>query len=172
MPKPEKVRAVAELTERFKTSTAAVLTEYRGLSVAQLAELRKALNGNAEYKVVKNTLSTLAVREAGLAELESFFQGPSAVAFVTGDPVRVAKSLRDFARSNPALVIKGGVLEGKLLTPPEVTALADLESREVVLAKVAGAANALLARAAGLFQAPLAQVARLADALRAKQAEA
>lgn len=171
MPRPEKVQLVAELTDRFASSTAAVLTEYRGLSVAQLNELRRALDGDAEYTVVKNTLSKLAVRNAGLTELEPLLQGPSAVAFVRGDPVKAAKSLRDFARANNALVIKGGILEGKLLSAAEVAALADLESREVLLAKVAGAANAVLARAAGLFQAPLAQVARLAEALRAKQAE-
>jgi large subunit ribosomal protein L10 len=121
--------------------------------------------------VVKNTLSKIAVRDAGLEQLESLLEGPSAVAFVKGDPVEAAKGLRDFAKANPLLVIKGGVLDGKLITAGELSKIADLESREVLLAKVAGAANATLAKAAALFQAPLSQAARLAEALRAKTAE-
>jgi large subunit ribosomal protein L10 len=171
MPSPDKVTDVAELTENFRTSAAAVLTEYRGLTVSQLTQLRHNLGTTTQYTVVKNTLSKIAVREAGLAELESMLSGPSAIAFIKGDAVEAAKSLRDFAKANPFLVIKGGVLDGKLVTAAELSKIADLESREVLLAKVAGAANAALAKAAALFQAPLAQVARLAEALRAQVAE-
>jgi len=171
MPRPDKVTDVAELTENFRSSNAAVLTEYRGLTVAQLTQLRRNLGATTQYAVVKNTLSKIAVRDAGLEQLESLLQGPSAIAFVKGDPVEAAKSLRDFARANPLLVIKGGVLDGKLISAGELSKIADLESREVLLAKVAGAANATLAKAAALFQAPLSQAARLAEALRAKTAE-
>ena len=171
MPSPDKVTDVAELTENFRTSAAAVLTEYRGLTVSQLTQLRHSLGTTTQYTVVKNTLSKIAVREAGLQELESMLSGPSAIAFVKGDAVEAAKSLRDFAKANPFLVIKGGVLDGKLVTAAELAKIADLESREVLLAKVAGAANAALSKAAALFQAPLAQVARLAEALRAQVAE-
>jgi len=171
MPSPDKVTDVAELTENFRTSAAAVLTEYRGLTVSQLTQLRHNLGTTTQYTVVKNTLSKIAVREAGLQELESMLSGPSAIAFIKGDTVEAAKSLRDFAKANPFLVIKGGVLDGKLVTAAELSKIADLESREVLLAKVAGAANAALSKAAALFQAPLAQVARLAEALRAQVAE-
>ena len=171
MPRPDKVTDVAELTEHFRSSNAAVLTEYRGLSVAQLTQLRRNLGETTQYAVVKNTLSKIAARDAGLEQLESLLQGPSAIAFVKGDPVEAAKSLRDFAKANPLLVIKGGVLDGKLVSAGELSKIADLESREVLLAKVAGAANATLAKAAALFQAPLSQAARLAEALRAKVAE-
>jgi large subunit ribosomal protein L10 len=171
MPRPDKVTDVAELTENFRTSNAAVLTEYRGLTVSQLTQLRHNLGTTTQYTVVKNTLSKIAVRDAGLLELEDMLSGPSAIAFVKGDAVEAAKSLRDFAKANPFLVIKGGVLDGKLVTAAELSKIADLESREVLLAKVAGAANAALAKAAALFQAPLAQVARLAEALRAQVAE-
>jgi large subunit ribosomal protein L10 len=171
MPSPDKVTDVAELTENFRTSAAAVLTEYRGLTVSQLTQLRHSLGTTTQYTVVKNTLSKIAVREAGLQELESMLSGPSAIAFIKGDTVEAAKSLRDFAKANPFLVIKGGVLDGKLVTAAELAKIADLESREVLLAKVAGAANAALSKAAALFQAPLAQVARLAEALRAQVAE-
>jgi large subunit ribosomal protein L10 len=171
MPRPDKVTDVAELTEHFRSSNAAVLTEYRGLTVAQLTQLRSNLGSTAHYAVVKNTLSKIAVRDAGLQELESLLQGPSAIAFIKGDAVEAAKSLRDFAKANPLLVIKGGVLDGKLVTAAELSKIADLESREVLLAKVAGAANAALAKAAALFQAPLAQAARLVEALRAQRAE-
>lgn len=169
MPSPDKVSAVGELTESFRSADAAVLTEYRGLTVSALTQLRRDLGANAQYAVVKNTLAKIAVREAGLTQLEELFEGPSAVAFVKGDPVEAAKSLRDFARANPLLVIKGGVLDGKLISAAELAKIAELESREVLLAKVAGAANATLARAAALFQAPLAQAARLAEALRVQQ---
>jgi large subunit ribosomal protein L10 len=169
MPNAEKVAEVAELTGRFKDSSGAVLTEYRGLTVAQLAELRRSLGDHATFAVVKNTLTRIAVSEAGLTEqLSSLLTGPSAVAFVDGDVVEAAKGLRDFAKANPLLVIKGGVMDGKSLSAAEVTKLADLESREVLLAKAAGAMKASLANAAALFQAPLTQFARTADALRAK----
>jgi len=171
MPRPDKVTDVGELTENFRSSNAAVLTEYRGLTVSQLTQLRRNLGTTTQYAVVKNTLSKIAVRDAGLEQLESLLQGPSAIAFVKGDPVEAAKSLRDFAKANPLLVIKGGVLDGKLISAAEIAKIADLESREVLLSKVAGAANATLAKAAALFQAPLAQAARLAEALRAKTAE-
>jgi large subunit ribosomal protein L10 len=171
MPSPDKVTDVAELTENFRTSAAAVLTDYRGLTVAQLTQLRHNLGTTTQYTVVKNTLSKIAVREAGLQELESMLSGPSAIAFIKGDAVEAAKSLRDFAKANPFLVIKGGVLDGKLVTAAELSKIADLESREVLLAKVAGAANAALSKAAALFQAPLAQAARLVEALRAQVAE-
>ena len=169
MPNAEKVAAVDELTQRFQNSTGAVLTEYRGLTVAQLRELRGRLGEAATFAVVKNTLTKLAVHRAGLEnELSALLSGPSAVAFVTGDVVETAKGLRDFARANPLLVIKGGVLDGKALTPDEIAKLADLEPREVLLAKLAGAMKASQARAAGAFGALPTQLAQLAEALRAK----
>ena len=168
MSRSDKAAAVAELTEKFRSSNAAVLTEYRGLSVKQITELRNTLRGNATYAVVKNTLTELAAKEAGVDAFEGQLVGPSAIAFVEGDPVTVAKSLRDFAKANPLLVIKGGVLEGKALSAAEITKLADLESREVLLAKLAGAMNASLAKAVYLFAAPLSKAARTVDALRAK----
>ena len=163
-----KAAAIAELTEQFRNSGAAVLTEYRGLTVAQLTELRGSIREHATYSVVKNTLTKLAANEAGVTDLDEQLQGPTAIAFVTGDPVEAAKGLRDFAKANPALVIKGGVLDGKPLTPAEITKLADLESRETLLAKLAGAMNASLTNAVYLFAAPLSQTARVVEALRAK----
>jgi large subunit ribosomal protein L10 len=169
----EKVAEVAELSERFKDSSGAVLTEYRGLTVAQLAELRRSLGNNATFTVVKNTLTKLAVTDAGLADqLSPLLAGPSAVAFVDGDVVEAAKGLRDFARANPLLVIKGGVLDGKAISPSEIIRLADLEPREVLLAKLAGAMKASLAGAAATFNALPVQMAQLAEALRAKRAAA
>jgi large subunit ribosomal protein L10 len=173
MANAEKVAAVAELTERFKDSSGAVLTEYRGLTVAQLAELRRSLGDHATFAVVKNTLTKIAVNEAGLGdELSSLLAGPSAIAFVDGDVVEAAKGLRDFAKANPLLVIKGGVLDGKAMTPAEITKLADLEPREVLLAKLAGAMKASLAGAAATFNALPVQMAQLAEALRVKRAAA
>lgn len=166
MPNAEKTAAVSEITEAFRNSSAAVLTEYRGLTVSQLKELRRSLAGEATYAVVKNTLTKIAMRDAGLPDVADRLTGPTAVAFVTGDPVRVAKGIRDFARGNPLLVVKGGVLEGRSLSADEIRRLADLESREVLLARLAGALQASLGRAAGLFVAPLSQVARLAAALQ------
>ena len=171
MANAEKVAAVTELTERFNRSSGAVLTEYRGLTVAQLAELRKSLGDNATFAVVKNTLTKIAVTEAGLDEqLSSLLAGPSAIAFVEGDVVEAAKGLRDFAKTNPLLVIKGGVLDGKAMTPSEIIKLADLEPREVLLAKLAGAMKASLAGAAATFNALPVQMAQLAEALRTKRA--
>lgn len=169
MPNAEKLTAVAELTEQFTNSSAAVITEYRGLTVKQITELRRSLGRDTTYAVVKNTLTKRAAADAGVAIDDSLLTGPTAIAFVNGDPVEAAKGLRDFARSNPLLVIKGGMLEGKALSPDEVTKIADLESREVLLAKLAGALKALPTRAAGLFQAPLSQMARLAKALEEKK---
>jgi large subunit ribosomal protein L10 len=171
MANAEKVAAVAELAERFKDSSGAVLTEYRGLTVAQLAELRKSLGDNATFTVVKNTLTKIAVNDAGLTDqLSSLLVGPSAVAFVDGDVVEAAKGLRDFAKANPLLVIKGGVLDGQAISPSEIIKLADLEPREVLLAKLAGAMKASLAGAAATFNALPVQMAQLAEALRAKRA--
>jgi large subunit ribosomal protein L10 len=172
MPNSEKVSAVAEIVDHFNTSAATVLTEYRGLSVKQLSQLRKALGSGTTYAIVKNTLTKRAAAEAGVAIDESLLAGPTAIAFVKGDPVAAAKGLRDFAKTNPLLIIKGGFYEGKALTAAEVSKIADLESREVLLAKVAGVLKALPTRAAGLFQAPLSQMARLAAALEDKQREA
>jgi large subunit ribosomal protein L10 len=171
MARADKATAVAELTERFQTSTGAVLTEYRGLTVTQLGELRQSLGENATFSVVKNTLTKIAADQAGVtAELTSLLSGPSAIAFVSGDVVEAAKGLRDFAQANPLLVIKGGVLDGKPLTPAEIAKLADLESREVLLAKLAGAMKASMAGAAATFAALPQQMARLAAALEAKRA--
>jgi large subunit ribosomal protein L10 len=169
MARPDKAATVAELTEEFHTSAGAVLTEYRGLSVKQLQELRRSLGDNASYSVVKNTLTKIAVRDAGVESFDGLLTGPSAIAFIKGDPVEAAKGLRDFARSNPPLVIKAGILEGKTLTAGDIAKIADLESREVLLAKLAGALKASTQNAASLFQAPLSQVARLAAALAEKQ---
>lgn len=170
MARPDKAAAVAELTERFRQSNAVVLTEYRGLSVAQLKALRRALGTNATYAVVKNTLSAIAARDAGVEGLDAQLTGPSAIAFVTGDPVEVAKGLRDFAKANPQLVVKGGVLDGRPLSAADLTTLADLESREVLLAKVAGLLKASQYRAAYMFTASTAQAVRVIDALREKRA--
>ena len=165
----DKATAVAELTDQFRNSSATVLTEYRGLTVAEITELRRSLGGQTKYSVSKNTLAKRAAVDAGIDGLDELFTGPTALAFVSGDPVEAAKGLRDFARANPALVIKGGVLDGRALTAADVTKLADLESREVLLAKLAGAMKGNLTKAAGLFQAPLSQVARLAAALQEKR---
>lgn len=168
MARPDKAATVAAIAERFRASNAAVLTEYRGLTVAQLTTLRKSIAANATYAVVKNTLTAIAAKEAGVAAFDGQLSGPTAIAFVTGDPVEAAKGLRDFARSNPALVIKSGVLDGKALSADEIKKLADLESREVLLAKLAGAMKASLNNAAYLFVAPLAQAVRTIEALRQK----
>lgn len=169
MPNPDKFTAVAEITDHFSNSSAAVITEYRGLSVKQVTDLRRALGRDTTYAVVKNTLTKRAAADAGVVIDDSLLTGPTAIAFVTGDPVEAAKGLRDFAKANPLLVIKGGVLDGKAMTPAEIAKIADLESREVLLAKLAGALKALPTRAAGLFQAPLSQMARLAKALEEKK---
>ena len=171
MANAEKVAAVAELTERFQTSSGAVLANYRGLTVAQLAELRRALNGHANFAVVKNTLTKIAATEAGVADqIGDLLTGPSAIAFVQGDVVEAAKGLREFARANPALEVKGGIIDGKSMTPAEIDRLADLEPRDVLLAMLAGAMKASMARAASTMAALPTQMARLAGALEAKRA--
>ena len=170
MARSDKVAKVAELVERFRASDAVLLTEYRGLTVQQLKELRRGLGENANYAVVKNTLATLAAKEVGLDFLETDLNGPTAIAFVTGEPVEAAKTLRDFAKANPALVLKSGAMDGVQLSAESVKKLADLESREVLLAKLAGAMKANLSKAAALFNAPASQVARLAAALEEKKA--
>ncbi len=162
-----KTTAVADITDEFRSSSAALLTEYRGLTVAQLKELRRSLGGNVTYAVVKNTLTKIAAKDAGIAGLDDLLAGPSAIAFVKGDPVEAAKGIRDYARSHSKLVVKGGYLDGKVLTAADVAKLADLESREVLLAKLAGAMNASLQQAVSLFAAPLCKAARTIDALRA-----
>jgi large subunit ribosomal protein L10 len=146
-----------------------VLTEYRGLTVAQLTQLRRSLGEGSSYAVVKNTLTKRAADEVGFSELSPLLNGPTAIAFIEGDPVTAAKAIRDFAKANPALVIKGGVVDGRTVDASEVTRLADVEPREVLLAKLAGAMKGNLTKAAGLFQAPLSQVARLAEALKEKK---
>ena len=164
-----KEATVAELAESFRSSNAVVLTEYRGLTVAQLKQLRQSISEHASYAVVKNTLTKIAANEAGISSFDDQLVGPSAIAFVHGDTVAVAKSLRDFAKANPLLIVKNGYFDGNPLTAGEVSKLADLESREVLLAKFAGAAKASLFGAAYMFNAPLAQAARAVDALRIKQ---
>jgi large subunit ribosomal protein L10 len=166
----DKATAVVELTEQFRGSSATLLTEYRGLTVAQLKELRRTLGRETTYSVAKNTLAKRAATEAGISGLDDLFTGPTALAFVGGDPVEAAKSLRDFAKAHPLLVIKGGVFEGRPMSADDVKKLADLESREVLLAKLAGAMKASMSKAAATFQAPLAQAVRLAAALQDKRA--
>jgi len=171
MARTDKAAAVAELTEEFKSSAGAVLTEYRGLTVAQLRELRGALGDDVKYAVVKNTLTKIAAKDAGVEVFDALLEGPSAIAFIKGDPVVAAKGLRDFAKAHPKLVIKGGVLDGKALDPDEIKKLADLESREVLLSKLAGAMKAAPQQAVSLFAAPLSQAARLFAALQDKLAD-
>ena len=167
-----KEASVAELTEKFRSSNAVLLTEYRGLTVSQLKTLRKSLSEHATYAVVKNTLTKISANAAGITSFDDELVGPSAIAFVHGDTVAVAKILRDFAKANPLLLVKMGYLDGKPLTADEVRKLADLESREVLLAKFAGAAKASLFGAAYLFNAPLSKAVRTVEALREKQASA
>ncbi|GAB3517839.1 50S ribosomal protein L10 [Arthrobacter monumenti] len=160
MATPIKVSAVEELTENFRTSNAAVLTEYRGLTVAQLQELRRSLGEDASYSVVKNTLTALAAKEAGVDAFDGQLAGPTAVAFIKGDAVKAAKGLTDFAKANPQLVIKTGYFEGKSMDAAGVNALAALESREHQLARVAG-----------VLKAPMGQLVRTVEALRLKREE-
>ncbi|MGC2795315.1 MAG: 50S ribosomal protein L10, partial [Mycobacterium sp.] len=166
----DKATAVADIAEQFRASTATVITDYRGLSVANLAELRRSLAGSATYSVAKNTLIKLAASEAGVEGLDELFVGPTAIAFVSGEAVDAAKAIKTFAKEHKALVIKGGYMDGHPLTVAEVERIADLESREVLLAKLAGAMKANLSTAAGLFNAPASQVARLVAALQEKRA--
>lgn len=169
MAKPEKVAAVTEIAEQFKNSTATVITEYRGLSVSDLTELRRALGNQATYSVAKNTLVKRAAAEAGVEGLDELFVGPTAITFIEDEPVDAAKALKTFAKDHKSLVIKGGYMDGAPLSVGEVDQIADLESREVLLSKLAGVLKANLTKAAGLFNAPASQVARLASALESKQ---
>src|SRR3954447_22584310 len=171
MARPDKAAAVAELVDEFRSSGGAVLTEYRGLTVKQLQDLRRSLGENASYAVVKNTLTKIAATEAGVDGFADLLVGPTAIAFINGDVVEAAKGLRDFARAHPALVIKGGVLDGRQVEATEIAKLADLESRDVLLGRMAGAMLASLSQAVYLLNAPIAQVARLAGALQAKAEE-
>jgi large subunit ribosomal protein L10 len=170
MARSDKVAAVDEIAEKFRGSSASVVTEYRGLTMSQLTTLRRSLGEGATYRVAKNTLVKRAAEDAGMEGLEQLLVGPTAITFITGEPVDAAKALRDFARTNQALVIKGGFMDGRTLTVAEVNQLADLESREVLLSKLAGAMKGTMAKAAGLFAAPASQVARLAQALADKRA--
>jgi large subunit ribosomal protein L10 len=172
MARPDKVAEVDALADRFAASNAVVLTEYRGLTMAELSTLRRSLGGDVTYAVVKNTLARRAASQAGADALLDAFTGPSAIAFVSGDPVEAAKGLRDFGKTHPALVLRGGLLAGRYLDAAEVAKLADLESREVLLAKAAGLMKASLSQAVSLFAAPLAQAARAVDALRQQVEEA
>jgi large subunit ribosomal protein L10 len=153
MATPEKTAAVAEIVEDFRTANATVLTEYRGLSVGLMKQLRRSLGTKNKYSVVKNTLTKLAAKEAGVDLDPALLAGPSAVAFIKGDPIDAAKALRDFSKENPLLVIKGGIFEGKAVTTAEIMQLANLESREVLLAKIAGAMKGSIAKAARVFDA-------------------
>ena len=165
MARPDKAAAVEELKEAFTSSAAAVLTEYRGLTVKSIKALRRSLGDDATYAVAKNTLTQIAAKEAGIEGLDEQLTGPTAIAFIRGDVATVAKGLRDFAKDNPLLVIKGGVMDGRVLDATEVKKLADLESREVLLAKLAGAMQANLSKTVYLIAAPLNQAARALGAL-------
>jgi len=170
MAKTQKVAAVAEIADQFRGSSAAVITEYRGLSVGALSKLRTVLGAGSTYAVAKNTLVRRAAADAGVEGLDELFIGPTAIAFVTGEPVDAAKALKTFAKENKALVIKGGYMDGRVLTVIEVDRIADLESREVLLAKLAGAMKGNMSKAASVFNAPVSQMARLAAALQDKKA--
>jgi large subunit ribosomal protein L10 len=172
MARPDKAAAVEELKQQFENSDAVLLTEYRGLTVAQMKELRVSLGENVSYAVVKNTLTKIAAKEAGVTGLDEHLNGPTAIAFVNGEPPEAAKALRNFAKANDKLVVKGGYFDGAALSPEQVNQLADLESREVLLAKAAGAMKASLHQAAYLFTAPLVKAVRTVDALREKQDDA
>jgi large subunit ribosomal protein L10 len=177
MARPDKEAAVAELTEDFRTATATYLTEYRGLSVTSMKQLRRSLGADTKYSVVKNTLTKIAAKGAGVEISDDLLAGPSAIAFVKGDAIDAARNLKNFQKENPFLVIKGGIYEGKFVTTAEVMKLADLESREVLLSKLAGAMKGSLAKAARVFDAlrikmeagapaaaPVAQAAPVAEA--------
>jgi large subunit ribosomal protein L10 len=172
MARPEKAAAVEQIRQQVVESQAALLTEYRGLTVAELRQLRSDLRADATYAVVKNTLTKIALREAGVEAMDTTLTGPTAIAYVHGDAVTAAKTLREFARTHHALIVKGGIMDGRSMTAAEVTRLADLDSREVTLAKLAGVLKASLVRAAYMFQAPTAKAVRTIDALRDKQAQA
>jgi large subunit ribosomal protein L10 len=153
MARPDKAAAVAELTEDFKSATATYLTEYRGLTVTSMKKLRRSLGEDTKYSVVKNTLTKIAAKNAGVDLSDDLLTGPSAVAFIKGDAIDAARNLKNFQKENPLLIIKGGIYEGKFVTTAEIMKLADLESREVLLAKLAGAMKGSLAKAARTFDA-------------------
>ena len=153
MARPDKTAAVAELTEDFKSANATYLTEYRGLTVTSMKELRRSLGADTKYSVVKNTLTKIAAKNAGVEISDDLLVGPSALAFIKGDPIDAARNLKNFQKENPLLLVKGGIYEGKFVSTAEIMQLADLESREVLLAKLAGAMKGSLAKAARIFDA-------------------
>ena len=172
MAKPDKIDAVSEISERFNTATAAIVTEYRGLSMAQLVQLRRALGEGTTYRVAKNTLVKRAAEQSGVEGLDELFLGPTAIAFIEGEPVDAAKALKEFAKDHKALVIKGGYMDGRPISVSQVEAIADLDSREVTLSKLAGAFKAKMSQAAATFAAPATKAARLAAALQEKKGDA
>jgi large subunit ribosomal protein L10 len=169
VPKAQKIERVAKLTERIRSSEALLLTEYRGLTVADIGDLRRSLaEGGTRFSVVKNTLMRRAASDAEVAELEALLEGPTAVAFVDGDPVAAAKKVVDAQKRFPTLVLKGAWMEGKLLSADEAKSLAALESRELMLSKIAGLLKGEMSRAASMFQALQSQFLGLLDAYREK----
>lgn len=172
MAKPNKQAAIAELEEKIRESSALLLTEYRGMTVKQITNLRKALGEHATYSVAKNTLARIAARNLDMDYLAEELTGPTAITFVTGEAVDAAKILRDFAKENEQLVVKGGALDGRYLSAEEVKHLAELDNRETTLAKLAGALKAKTSQAAALFQAPASKAVRTIEALREKQEKA
>ena len=172
MKRPDKAAAIAELTDRFRGSDAVYLTEYRGLTVPQVSDLRDKLGRDTSYSVAKNTLARIAAKEAGIEGLDELLKGPVAITFVKGDFVQAAKTLRDFARTNKALIVKGGFADGTVYDAEGFTKLADLESREVLLSRMAGALKGTMAKAAFLFVALPTKAVRTIDALREKQEKA
>jgi large subunit ribosomal protein L10 len=183
MARPDKTAAVAELTEDFKSATATYLTEYRGLTVTSMKELRRSLGPDTKYSVVKNTLTKIAAKNAGIEIADDLLAGPSALAFIKGDAIDAARNMKNFQKENPLLIIKGGIYEGNFVTAAEIMKLADLESREVLLAKLAGAMKGSLAKAARTFDAlrikmeagapaPVAEAAPVAAEAPAVEAEA
>ncbi|AKK04735.1 ribosomal protein L10 [Corynebacterium mustelae] len=169
MANPKNNASLADLKQRFAETDTFVLTEYRGLSVAQTTELRKSLGADVQYSVAKNTLLKLAAKEAGIEGLDELLVGPTAVAFIQGEAVDAAKAMKKFASENKAFIVKGGYMDGNALSADQVNAIAELDNRETTLAKLAGAMKGNLAKAAGLFNAPASQVARLAAALQEKK---
>ena len=172
MARPDKAAAVAELTEDFKSADAIALTEYRGLTVGAMKTLRRSLGMETKYSVVKNTLTKIAAKNAGIEIDDSLLTGPSAVAFIKGDSIVAAKALKEFQKENPLLVIKGGIFDGKAVTTAEIMKLADLESREVLLAKLAGAMKGTMAKAARTFDALRIKLEAGAPAVQAEAAPA
>ncbi|AKS12660.1 50S ribosomal protein L10 [Corynebacterium pseudotuberculosis] len=169
MANPKNVSSLAELKERFADTDSIVITEYRGLTVAQITELRRSLGADVQYSVAKNTLLKLAAKEAGVEGLDDLLSGPTAIAFIKGEAVDAAKAMKKFASNNKAFVVKGGYMDGDALNADQVNAIAELDNRETTLAKLAGAMKGNLAKAAGLFNAPASQVARLGAALQEKK---